>query len=96
MRYVTYLFALPTLLWLMVTRSLLWGVPLMLGAAIMFFTPYKRLLPAIRSWAVLDRVQAILLVPIIRVTGDVAKMLGYPVGVYWRWLHQHEIPNWRD
>jgi cellulose synthase/poly-beta-1,6-N-acetylglucosamine synthase-like glycosyltransferase len=94
-RYLTYLAALPTFLWLAVTRSLLWSVPVVLGAAVMFFTPYKRLLPAIQSFGVLDRLRAILLVPIIRVTGDLAKMLGYPVGVYWRWRHRHEIPNWR-
>jgi hypothetical protein len=34
------------------------------------------------SWG--ERVQAILWVPVIRVTGDVAKMLGYPVGWLWR------------
>jgi hypothetical protein len=62
----------------------------------MFFTPYKRLLPAMKPLGVIDRLRAILLVPIIRVTGDIAKMLGYPVGVYWRWRHQHDIPNWRD
>jgi hypothetical protein len=31
-----------------------------------------------------DRIKAILWVPIIRVTGDIAKMIGYPVGVFWR------------
>jgi glycosyltransferase involved in cell wall biosynthesis len=34
------------------------------------------------------------LLAIIRMVGDVAKMLGYPVGVYWR-LTQHP-PNWRQ
>jgi len=95
-RYLTYLVVLPALLWLAVNESLLWGVPLILGAAVMFFTPYKRLLPTMASWGVLDRLQAIALVPIIRMTGDIAKMLGYPVGVYWRWRHRHHIPDWRD
>jgi GT2 family glycosyltransferase len=95
-RYLTYLVALPSLLWLAMTQSLLWGVPLILGAGIMLFTPYKRLVPAIGSLSVLDRLRAIVLVPIIRGMGDTAKMLGYPVGVYWRWRHRHEIPNWRD
>jgi hypothetical protein len=27
-------------------------------------------------------------VPIIRVAGDVAKMVGYPVGVWWRFCHR--------
>lgn len=95
-RYLSYLVALPTLLWLTVTKGLLGGVPLVLCGALMFFTPYKRLLPPIKSLSVIDRLRAILLVPITRVTGDIAKMLGYPVGVYWRWRHQHDIPNWRD
>ena len=34
-----------------------------------------------------DMLQAILWVPVIRVTGDFAKMIGYPVGVWWRWRH---------
>jgi hypothetical protein len=39
---------------------------------------------------------AFLLVPIIRVVGDVAKMIGYPVGLVWRWRNHHrpEI-HWR-
>jgi hypothetical protein len=71
-------------------------MPLTVGAAVMFLTPYKRLLPVIRSLGAPDQMLAILLVPIIRVTGDMAKMLGYPVGLYWRWRHRHDLPNWRD
>ena len=35
-----------------------------------------------------ERLQAALLVPIIRVVGDVAKMVGYPVGLWWRWQNR--------
>jgi hypothetical protein len=38
-------------------------------------------------------VYAIILVPLIRVVGDVAKMIGYPAG--WRWRLAHHPPNWR-
>jgi len=31
-----------------------------------------------------EMLKAVLLVPAIRVVGDVAKMIGYPVGVIWR------------
>jgi len=31
-----------------------------------------------------ERAQALALVPVIRLVGDVAKMLGYPAGVWWR------------
>ena len=36
------------------------------------------------------------LVPIIRIVGDVAKMVGYPVGLWWRWRNRRrpEI-DWR-
>jgi len=95
-RYLTYLGALPALAWLGLIKNPLWAVPLLLGTAIMFWTPYKRLLPAIGSFGILDRLKAILLVPIIRVTGDLAKMLGYPAGICWRLRHRHEIPNWRE
>ncbi|HEX8219401.1 MAG TPA: glycosyltransferase [Chloroflexia bacterium] len=46
--------------------------------------PYMRLL---RLWSGLPlgfRLYAVALVPVIRLAGDVAKMLGYPVGVWWR------------
>ena len=28
------------------------------------------------------------LAPVIRVVGDAAKMIGYPVGVWWRWRNK--------
>jgi hypothetical protein len=30
------------------------------------------------------------LVPVIRVVGDVAKMLGYPMGLLWRYCHRDD------
>jgi hypothetical protein len=43
-----------------------------------------------RPWMRLPRREpiAVALVPVIRCVGDVAKMLGYPVGVWWRWTSQ--------
>jgi hypothetical protein len=36
------------------------------------------------------------LVPVIRVVGDVAKMIGYPVGLAWRWHNRHRPElHWR-
>jgi hypothetical protein len=32
-------------------------------------------------------------VPVIRIVGDIAKMIGYPVGLRWRQIHTP--PNWR-
>jgi cellulose synthase/poly-beta-1,6-N-acetylglucosamine synthase-like glycosyltransferase len=95
-RYLTYLVALPVLLCLVLAHSAWWAVLLVLGAAAMFFTPCRRLLPALGSLGALDRLRAVLWVPVIRVTGDIAKMLGYPVGLIWRWRHRGDIPNWRE
>ena len=54
-------------------------------------TPFRRLA---RAWrrplsdgrllTPAEKLYTALLVPLIRVTGDVAKMIGYPVGVWWR------------
>jgi len=95
-RYLTYLGALPSLLWLSVNKSLLWAGLLLVGTAVMFCTPYKRLWPAIGALSIIDRLKAMFWVPIIRLTGDVAKMLGYPVGICWRHQHRSEIPRWRE
>ncbi len=83
-RYVTYLLALPLLIVLTFVFPLpafaLWIV----AALVMFYTPYKRLLSMWRLLSLADRLRALAWVPIVRVTGDLAKMLGYPVGVAWR------------
>lgn len=94
-RYLAYLVILPTLLWLTFSRAPLWGILLLVGAAIMFWTPYKRLSRATRSFSIRDRLRAMVWVPIIRVTGDIAKMVGYPAGLLWRIRHRHQVPDWR-
>ena len=51
-----------------------------------------------RAWGDLNSAQklrAALWVPVIRVVGDVAKMVGYPAGVWWRWFHRAQVPDWR-
>jgi glycosyltransferase involved in cell wall biosynthesis len=84
-RYLTYLVALPLLLMLGAMVSPWWWLAgAVLGGAGMFTTPYRRL-PAL--WGNLsgrEKVAAILWIPIIRVTGDIAKMVAYPVGWKWR------------
>lgn len=83
-RYATYLVGLPLVL--ILTVGVPWAaVPVWIaGALAMFYTPYKRLLPMLSRLPGWDRVLALAWVPLIRVTGDVAKMVGYPVGVWWR------------
>lgn len=78
-----------------------WGHPLfwglfLLGGTVYLYQPYRRLSHVMRdnparsplAWGL-----AILLIPIIRVVGDIAKMLGYPVG--WWWRKTHHVPNWQ-
>jgi len=94
-RYLTYLVAEPliVLLVLMVHPVfLLLGV---LGAIVYLYPPYRRLLVVMRDMpqpSIFAWMQAIVLVPLIRVVGDIAKMLGYPAG--WRWRWQHHPPDW--
>lgn len=81
-RYGTYLGGLLALLgglW----YPWLWGLLLLAGLAYLW-QPYRRLWiqTAGSSWS--DRLSAAFWVPIIRATGDAAKMIGYPVGVRWR------------
>ncbi len=83
-RYLTYLVGIPGLLWL-IYRGKWWGWFLgMAGTAVYCRRPVERLWPDTYGWRPPDRVRALALVPIIRLVGDVAKMVGYPVGVLWR------------
>lgn len=89
-RYTTYLVA-PIVLVGGAWFPLAW---IALAVAMLSYTsrPYQRLLPKIEKHNLLEAIQAILWVPIIRFVGDVAKMAGYPVGVYWR-LKNRSMPT---
>ena len=95
-RYATYLIALPLIFllgWLI--HPILWGLYL-IGGAVYLYQPYRRLPVVMQqspNQSVLAWIQAILLIPIIRVVGDIAKMLGYPVGL--RWRQAHRPPQWK-
>lgn len=54
------------------------------AAALYCRKPYLRLLPALRRLSLREASYALALVPLIRLTGDIAKMVGYPVGFIWR------------
>lgn len=95
-RYLTYLAALPLLLALGVAVSPWWLlVGAILGGVGMFYTPYRRLPLLWASLPGIEKLKAILWVPIIRITGDVAKMIGYPVGWKWRLAHLSTRPELR-
>jgi glycosyltransferase involved in cell wall biosynthesis len=55
-----------------------------LGAAAYTRRPYARLAPQLGEMRRMQALYALALVPVIRLVGDLAKMLGYPVGVWWR------------
>ncbi|MBN1218001.1 MAG: glycosyltransferase [Anaerolineae bacterium] len=84
-RYLAYVLVLPLLLVLGVAVSPLWWLfGVILGGLGLFLTPYKRLPLLWRSLSARQKLQAICWVPIIRISGDIAKMIGYPVGWKWR------------
>ena len=95
-RYLTYLVLGPLLVILALLHSPWWWLPLAAGLAAYTSTPYRRLWPMLAPFGVVQRVQAVVLVPIIRVVGYLAKMIGYPVGVVWRLRNRHRPEvHWR-
>ncbi len=87
-RYLTYLVVGPGLLALALLHSAWWWLALLAGAAVYTATPYRRMWPMLKGHNLFAKLKMVLLVPIIRIAGDVAKMLGYPVGLVWR------LRNW--
>jgi glycosyltransferase involved in cell wall biosynthesis len=78
-RYLTYLLA-PVLL----RRGRLGAGLVVLGSAAYVRRPYQRLVPLLAGLSPRQQAYAVMLVPALRLVGDVAKMLGYPAGVLWR------------
>lgn len=91
-RYGTYLVALPLLVVLAVVHHPLWWLALIAGLAAMMRAPLRRLRPALAGLSSREKWIALAWAPTIRVVGDVAKMLGYPVGVWWRWHYAPRMP----
>lgn len=94
-RYGTYLIGLPLLLTgLLFGRSAVRMISLALfsvGAVVYLRQPYRRLPVVLEharrngiSISTADGLQAATFIPIIRLVGDIAKMIGYPVGWVWR------------
>jgi GT2 family glycosyltransferase len=81
-RYATYLGLAPALV---AARRWPWlAVPLGAAGAGYVRRPYARLLARLRGLPAREQAAALAWVPTIRLIGDVAKILGYPVGVIWR------------
>ena len=98
-RYLTYLVAAPLLLILgWHVSPWWWFLGIGLAAVGLFAKPYRRLWPILHTIDWGQRLRAILWVPVIRVAGDLAKMLGYPIGWLWRIRHLPRQPElqWRS
>jgi GT2 family glycosyltransferase len=54
------------------------------GVSIYLYRPWRRVVKATRGLPAGDRLLAFGYVPYLRLIGDAAKMIGYPVGVLWR------------
>ena len=94
LRYFVYGVVFPALLghavWGFFARWLGW-LGLVAGFVAYCWRPWQRLGVVGRGLTVRQRVLAALWVPIIRAVGDVAKMVGYPVGRVWRMRHRAKI-----
>jgi len=94
-RYSAYLLFLPLIVLLGLRRTR-WSWGLLVGAVAGYCTtPYRRLWLRLGSMRPVARLGAILCIPLIRAIGDLAKMLGYPVGVCWRLRHRGGR-SWRE
>lgn len=82
-RYLTYSggLALLALMQRLPATRLPGAILIGLGAAVYTRAPYRRLWPRLRGRRPAEQALALALVPLIRGVGDVAKMLGYPVGI---------------
>lgn len=93
-RYATYSIGPAIAAWSFLHRSSLPGkaglLAVLLAAAAYCRRPYMRLFPMLRGLPATSVLYALALVPVIRLTGDIAKMLGYPVGVLWRLRHKRK------
>jgi glycosyltransferase involved in cell wall biosynthesis len=87
-RYLTYLLVGPALVLLALFHSPWWWLALLVGVIAYTAGPYRRLWPMLAPFGFWGRLKALPLVPVIRVVGDVAKMIGYPVGLAWRWRNR--------
>lgn len=91
-RYATYFGMLPLVL-AGVRRQPALALPALLLAGAYVRRPYQRLWALTAGQPVELRLAALPFPPLIRLVGDVAKMLGYPVGVAWRWQHPPPVDS---
>lgn len=94
-RYLTYLVAVPLIAAAGVLVSPWWWTLYLVAVPGMFWVPWRRLTRIWGDLSLIQKLEVTLWVPVIRVTGDIAKMTGYPMGIWWRWRHRDRVPDWR-
>jgi glycosyltransferase involved in cell wall biosynthesis len=92
-RYLTYLLGLPLVLRLIWQEKRLGWLLLLLGAGSYTRRPAERLWDVTWGWRPPARLRAFSLILVIRLVGDIAKMIGYPVGLAWRIRYGDRIPG---
>jgi glycosyltransferase involved in cell wall biosynthesis len=83
-RYLTYLVALPVSFTIFSRAPWVSIVVWFVSALSLFLTPYRRLATLWQKLSFAEKSCAVVWVPFMRAAGDIAKMVGYPVGVWWR------------
>ena len=95
-RYATYLLLVPFIFVLgLALHPLFWGLYLA-GGAVYLYQPYRRLPILMRraeDSSAATLLYCMIMIPALRLLGDLAKMLGYPRGRWWR--RRHRPPDWR-
>lgn len=96
-RYVSYLLLAPALFLLGALVAPVWWALFLLGGGYYLYQPYRRLPAVLRRWGGGGSgawLYCILMIPVLRLVGDVAKMRGYPGGRLWR--RRNKPPDWRQ
>ena len=91
-RYATYLIFIPLVL---VTRNHGLMLAAGVGALTYLCRPIRRLWRRRSEVGVRQVMVAVVLIPLLRLVGDLAKMAGYPVGVAWRVRRYGVRSTWR-
>jgi len=96
-RYATYLVLVPGVLVLSAIHHPLWLLGCLAGGIIYCARPWQRLRYVESNAGVTELLRGAAMVPVIRLVGDVAKMVGYPVGRLWRLRNRsRDELRWRD
>ncbi len=99
-RFATYLLLIPALLghalWGLELRWLGWA-GLFVGGIVICARPWRRLMLLGKGAPAGEVLRAALLVPVVRLVGDAAKICGYPTGLIWRRKNRHRSEiHWRE